>query len=348
MNNFVETFLKSKLKIKQFCKENNLDVNNFSKNITKLGYIVSPKQSGETICKVKEAIIVYKNSKQTHNQVASKFNISAITLKTVLEKLNIFDSNRTPKKYNEHVFDSIDTEEKAYWLGYIYADGYIYNLKQRATGQIDYNFELCTKGDDIEHMEKFSKFISLENKLKITKADNKGHTRCRVCLSSKHLWSTLNSYGCTPNKSLTLQFPDESIFKDKSLIRHFIRGYFDGDGCISFGNKEHTKLDIQLLGTYNFLEKVIQYSNISTNLYHNHNNYAENTMYFRLSCRKAFNFINYLYLNSNIYLQRKFDRYYYFCRLYEKSYRKLEGKNGEDCDVNTVLNSEISEGSESV
>lgn len=172
------------------------------------------------------------------------FSISALSLKTVLEKLNLFDTTRTSKKYNEHIFDTIDTEEKAYWLGYIYADGYINNPKPRTTGQIDYNFELCSKGDDIEHMKKFANFIELENPLKITKADNKGHTRCRVCLSSRHLWETLNSYGCTPKKSLTLKFPNESIFKDLSLIRHFIRGYFDGDGCISFGNKEHTYLTI--------------------------------------------------------------------------------------------------------
>lgn len=41
-------------------------------------------------------------------------------------------------------------------------------------------------------------------------------------------------------------------------------------------------------------------------------------------------------------------KYKEYCRLYEKSYRGLEGKNGEGCDANTVLNSEISQGFESV
>lgn len=66
MNNLLQDFFKSKLKIKQFCKENNLDVFEFSNYITKLGYIVSPKQSGETIYKIKFAIDKYKNSKRTH------------------------------------------------------------------------------------------------------------------------------------------------------------------------------------------------------------------------------------------------------------------------------------------
>lgn len=341
MDNLLQDFFKSKLKIKQFCKENNLDVIKFGNYITKSGYIVSTKQSGETIYKIKFAIDKYKNSKRTHTQIAKIFGISAISLKTVLEKLNLLDQTRTARKYNEHVFDVIDTEEKAYWLGYVFADGYIYDFKSKNNGRCDYNFELCSKGDDIDHMKKFASFIEYENDLKITKADNKGHTRCRICLSSQHLWNTLNNYGCVPKKSLILKFPDKSIFKDESLIRHFIRGYFDGDGCISFCNKERTQLNIQVLGTNEFLNDILLYSGFSTKLYHNHNNVEESTMYINISCKKGFNFINYLYKDSNIYLQRKFERYCYFCRLYEKSYRELGSKNGEDCDVNTVLNSEI-------
>ena len=54
-------------------------------------------------------------------------------------------------KFNENVFDSIDTEEKAYWLGFIFADGYI-SLKGNS-------FELSLKGSDSEHLDKFNKFM---------------------------------------------------------------------------------------------------------------------------------------------------------------------------------------------
>lgn len=63
-------------------------------------------------------------------------------------------------------------------------------------------------------------------------------------------------------------------------------------------------------------------------------------MCFQLGHRKAFKFINYLYLNSNIYLQRKFDRYYYFCRLYKELYKELQTNIGEDCDVNPEITTE--------
>lgn len=343
MNEFVENFFKSKIRIKQFCKENNLNLEVFSRYITNLGYIVTPNRTGESIYKIKLAIEYYKNSRRTHSQVAAIYGLNANSFKEELKKLELLDVNRTSRKYNEYALDLIDTEEKAYWLGYIYADGYIYNIKPRANGQIDYNFELCSKGDDIEHMKKFAKFMEYEGEVKETKADNQGHTRCRVCFSSKHLWETLNNYGCTPNKSLTLQFPDKSIFVDSSLIRHFIRGYFDGDGCISFGNKEHTVVTAQVLGTKQFLNSIMDYVHKEYNLYHNHDNVDEGTMQIKISCRQAFNFIKFLYKDSNIYLQRKFDRYCYFCRLYEKSYSETRTEIGESCDANPEVTTETKE-----
>ena len=343
MNKIIDDFLNSKLRIKQFCNENKINLNQITKELENLGYVFTTRQSGETIRKIKIAVEEYKNNKRTHSQIAKKYDVSPNTLKAVLKKLNLLDLSRTKRRYNEYTFDSIDTEEKAYWLGYIFADGYIYKLKPRTNGQIDYNFELCSKGDDINHMQKFANLMEYEGTLKVTPADKNGHTRCRVCFSSKHLWETLNSYGCTPQKSLSLQFPDEGIFKSKDLIRHFIRGYFDGDGCISYGNKEHNLLSIQLLGTKLFLSKILDYTNVNANLHHNHNNIHETTMFFSISAKKAFNFIKLLYNNSKIYLQRKFDRYCYFCRLYEESDRLLETKIMEGCDANHEVNSEIKE-----
>lgn len=66
-------------------------------------------------------------------------------------------------------------------------------------------------------------------------------------------------------------------------------------------------------------------------------------MQIRLSCRKGFDFINYLYYNSSISLQRKFERYCYFCRLYEESYRELQTNIGEGCDVNPEISTETKE-----
>ena len=77
------------------------------------------------------------------------------------------------------------------------------------------------------------------------------------------MFSDLNKHGCIQNKSLVLQFPTIS----NSLIPHFIRGYFDGDGSVFILNKKnynktnsiYTALGICICGTFEFLTKMNSY-----------------------------------------------------------------------------------------
>lgn len=78
------------------------------------------------------------------------------------------------------------------------------------------------------------------------KCKGKEFKRCRWGIVNKHLWNVLNNYGCTPKKSNTLLFPNIEIFKDRALIIPFIRGYFDGDGCLT---NRKTKPKASFLGT---------------------------------------------------------------------------------------------------
>ena len=118
---------------------------------------------------------------------------------------------------------------------------------------------------------------------------------------------------------------------------------------MSWHNKEHTDPSISVLGTEDMLEGIKRHIQELANrsLYLNNKN-NEITKTLSSEHKAAFKVINYLYSNSTIYLQRKYEIYQKYCRLYEESYRVLEGKNGKSCDANTVLNSEISQGSESV
>lgn len=349
MEEKLNEFLESDLGLLDFCKYNNLNRKNFENYLNSKDYYWKTKRSGKLVKKIKDASDEYKNSLLSHTAIAKKYGISAQPFLTHLKEHNIYDESRKGtrgKNYNERIFDSIDSEEKAYWLGFIFADGYIYSAPLTKTkGRIDYNFELCLKGEDKDHMQKFANFIGYSKELKVTKADKNGHTRCRVCLSSKHLWETLYNLGCIPNKSLTLQFPDEKIFSNKKYIIDFIRGYFDGDGWISYTNKEHTGMSMGMLGTKDFINSCCEYLEISPKLEHNHGNEKESTMRFTLSHKQGFPPLVKLYNKATIYLDRKYSRYLEYCRLPAKSGGLYQDNIGEDCDVNTEITEETKESS---
>jgi hypothetical protein len=135
--------------------------------------------------------------------------------------------------YNEHYFDEIDTESKAYLLGFFIADGYLTNDKKN-------NKRICINQsiDDINIVEAFKN--ELAPNANITKSNKQSGAKFRkpqisLRLSSKHMYDLLESkYKILKAKTFneSFKFPFEHI--PNELIRHFIRGYFDGDGCVSF------------------------------------------------------------------------------------------------------------------
>lgn len=225
-------------------------------------------------------------------------------------------------KFNEHIFDQIDSEEKAYWLGFIFADGYISSSPLREGIKNVYQFEISLGIKDIEHLNKFKKFIEFKKDIITDKS------RCRFIVANKHLWITLNELGCTPNKSLSLKFPNIP----QNLVRHFIRGYFDGDGCISrHVHNTCVTPHIELLGTKQMLEHVLLYSGISAKYKHDIR-HSEETWSLEWTKELGIEFINYLYNNCSIYLNRKYELYQFFkngSRSVEEFTELLSGKNGE-------------------
>lgn len=246
----------------------------------------------------------YANSSSSIRELSTKYNIPRQTFQGwLLAKGYNITNRRASKNFNVNYFDIINTEEKAYWLGFLFADGALTQNNK------SYHIELSLKIEDSSHVKKFAKAI---NKDKII--DKIYRTRC--ILGSKHLFNTLTNYGCTIRKSLTLKFPNINIFKNENLIRHFIRGYFDGDGCISYSNKEHTYPIVTVLGTREFLDGIQKIYN-SNHKYSNANKNQEITKQLSFSGKSAINFMHWLYKDSKIYLERKFNRYKECCRLYE-------------------------------
>lgn len=240
------------------------------------------------------------------------------------------------------MFDCIDTEEKAYWLGFLYADGYIDASPLDPNKKAKYGFELSLKGDDYKHLEKFNVFMKHSRnivKVSNTKCGDKIFTRCRWSVTNKHLWESLNSKGCTPRKSSILKFPDENIFSSPSLIRHFIRGYWDGDGCLSYCDSNHTRASINVVGTEDFLTTLKKYLPLHFD-YQLISKQGTSAKTLNVGGKNAFELAKYLYSEATIYLDRKYAKYLEYCRLYEKSDRELGGNIGEDWNVNTEITEE--------
>lgn len=259
-------------------------------------------------------IIELVNQKKSGRQISSILGIDYSTVHRKLRKLGINLPNyHNQLKFNQNIFDQIDTEEKAYWLGFLYADGgvYIQKIKNRSI----YRLELSLKEDDIDHLRKFNTFMQHQQdnvKLSDSSCNGKKFKRCRWRVTNKHIVETLIGYGCTPRKSLTLKFPDISIFKDRSLIKDFVRGYIDGDGSLRviYHKIIPPSLNISIIGTYEFLEEVRNLFNLEISSFKKDKRRPlSNTFYFALYGQKALDFANTIYQDSSIYLQRKYNIY---------------------------------------
>lgn len=265
----------------------------------------------------------FQTTKISLTEMGKREKVDRRTLAKHFKELGIEIINKQNcSKFNEHIFDQIDSEEKAYWLGFIFADGYISSSPLRKNVKSIYQFELALGLKDQEHLEKFRIFMEYKKPIIIDTY------RCRFTIANKHLWTTLNNYGCTPNKSLTLTFPNIP----KHLIKHFIRGYFDGDGCIT-RYVYHTCVSphIELLGTKHMLEQIIIHSGIYAKYRHD-KRHSEETWILDWPKQEGIDFINYLYQDCSIYLNRKYELYQFFkngSRSVEEFTELLSGKNGE-------------------
>ena len=292
----------------------------------------------------------YLEGKISLTKMSEKYNIGRWTLTDRFKKLGINIVNKQNElKFDNTVFDSIDSEEKAYWLGFIFADGYISSYEE-VSQKSRYLLEVSLKGSDKHHLDKFNNFMKHKNKnqVKVEKAicGNSETTRCRWYVANKHLWEILNSYGCTPKKSLTLKFPNKEIFKSENLIRHFIRGYFDGDGCLSRHLNRHTVSPIvEVIGTPEFLDFIEIYSDIHGSRLKD-KRWKNNTEYIKYHLEEGVKFINYIYKDSIVYLDRKYKLYNFFkegSRSFQEWNDLLQTENGEVCDDNPVLSLETKE-----
>ncbi len=132
--------------------------------------------------------------------------------------------NRT-HHVNDGYFKTIDTQEKAYWLGFLWADGSISKTAKRASGPN--RLRVTQKAAEKAHLEQLRDIIGPDYELVPTHVGTP-HQGFQLDINCRPLCASLEQLGYGP-KDVRVHIPPIR----KSLHRHFMRGYFDGDGCLS-------------------------------------------------------------------------------------------------------------------
>lgn len=235
--------------------------------------------------------------KKTASQLAIMLNKKTNTIQNKAFNLGLL---KPPMyKYNKRFFKVIDCESKAYWLGFLYADGCVRELVGKA------RVEIGLKAGDLLHLEKF--VASLEGDIPVKKSSQGG---CRLSISCTEMTVDLIRHGCIPNKTYHMI----SIPKlQKELIRHFIRGFLDGDGWVNLGKvKKSSPSGFRpvVIGFCSFydvilkeIEEQIRNESISAYLYKGSSVYTLTMQ----SKQSVYKMIEYLYNDANIFLDRKYD-----------------------------------------
>ena len=153
--------------------------------------------------------------------------------------------------FNEDYFEKIDTEEKAYWLGFFYADGCV-RIRVKSS---ESKLKLAIK--DLSHLEKFKKCLNGDNKIMIYEK------MAYLSLNTRKFANHLINQGCMSRKTFTIKFP---YFLNDELFRHFIRGYFDGDGSISASQRRNYSGEVYLTKKNNMLNFVSGSDSMLTSL----------------------------------------------------------------------------------
>lgn len=281
-----------------------------------LNELIRLYEKGLTYKKISEEVKILKPGK-----------ISKILKEKGFKNRGASISNR---KYsvNDTFFDNIDSEEKAYFLGIIYADGYL--SKTKYGGSIIIQLKLT----DIEILEKLKNSISYTGKIHIRQRNPKwkgsypnSYTSARLEITNKHIFQRLTEIGLTQNKTEDCKYPYDII--NKKYQKDFIRGYFDGDGSVF--KTSDGKWRCSICGTEDFLKGIMKYFSKEFRIKSRHPDRESNNRYYSFGKKDDVkSFLNTIYEGSSIYLERKFNKYKEFMSLYDVSHIEQDGELREN------------------
>lgn len=250
-------------------------------------------KSKENADRYDEAIKLYEQG-YSINQIYEMLGVNKKNFSMFLKKQNIAIRGGFKKQgYTADVtfFKSIDSANKAYWLGFIYADGSIVSRGNT------YRLTIELNNIDRLHLEKFRQAIKSDAEIK----DRPNRPISSITINRKEIADDLISIGCVPNKT-NLGWLDVNTIK--GYEKDFLRGYLDGDGFIEKNYKKYRIV---------YTVKSDNLTSMLAKLLSDYGPRVEDCKTFNrihIETKEAFfRLLSDLYLEANIYLTRK----YYTC-----------------------------------
>lgn len=277
-------------------------------------------------------------------------DIASVVNATTREVMGWVNHNlpRKVRTFNNRYFQYIDTPTKAYWLGFIYADGWISHSQDRGQTQLEFGMKLQAR--DLKALQDLNNELGGVHSITPIHIEKKLFNRNQVTISncyslrvySRPLVRDLMSHSITFNKSHNPIYPEieEKYFFD------FLRGYIDGDGCISDGiitrNEKRSSLSVTIvsknrevldyIGNYIFEHYQISFSVLS----------QHDCWLIHWYCGNALKVLDLCYYDDSVQkLQRKYDRYLTIKAAISEYEMKKSGNIGEGLAANTEISEKI-------
>jgi hypothetical protein len=248
-------------------------------------------------------------------------NVSEGAINYVLRKENVTRPNGKQATIDHNYFETIDTEEKAYFLGFLAADGCV-RIEKKSQNGYSYCIRLELKVEDKYIIEKLRDELKSDLTVKEyigqsgfkNKKYNKLKRNAYISFYSKKIFNDLAKLGIHPGKTFNLS---KLPCLNPTMMKHYIRGFFDGDGTV-YINKSYAepRTIFGFYGTNSFLNSLQDYL-IDINILNKKRKIfkkkVEKVSFVTYSTINDINnFYHYIYDSATIYLtrkKRKFDLY---------------------------------------
>lgn len=266
-----------------------------------------PKQIIFSDSQINKIINLYKDGSSC-KQIGKIFKCSRQVINKTLRNNNIsirdYSHSGQQYKINENIFETIDTKEKAYWLGMLTGDGCITNRN---------DLSLSLEQSDKYLIYEFRKFLSSNHPIRMInnrpKKDGSPSISCELKITNKKIVSDLRKYNFHSDKTHFMEFPKIS----EELLSNYMLGLVDSDGCFClkthYKNKNIKSLSFSFVGPTQFVEK-FQYILINKcNVSKTKLNTYKNTNFIRMvnygGYKHIFSIVKFLYSDTTICMNRK-------------------------------------------